>query len=684
MTHATHFHKSTCLYRLPQEYSGPRRPPPGSACDRCRHSDAVVFGDWEPQELASVLSVSECACAADVSAIVHFVDNKESANRRDLAGSEVARSSDSYDFSPQHSISYQEWIARRLPVKLPPGLPRPPRQQSAPASLCAVTDDDLDDDCDDWYNRNVTNGNFPDWLHEEQQQLASPATTSVQQLFPSPAGSGCSDDDLDADCEEWFNRNVAAGNFSSWIDTPKEPSAMEPSATPDEPSQQESASCQQEASAAAKPAAAFSSPAVATVAASAGFSSVGGGEESVPALPSGSAPSPYASSRIPNLYDLSISNIDSCSNEVDISSRCGHVSVYSAQCAVGAVAAGAVPDLTSAALLLSAIVTGACCSRNGGGSEADPEIDDGCSTSAGCFSIPSSPRESDSDCRTVTSSDGGYSHGNSRSSSCLSLGSMDPSTSSCSSPSSEAGEVEDGGGVYRDVYGIKDAEEKLVQREERGNSQVLEGSGADLQDCDGGGCPVITCIVACPVRPPPLTLPLLSIPSFSSPSPPASLRVTEAGDLGPHGCVSDHLKDSTDEAVLVRSLDCASWELQFEAQLRLSSVVVAPPAAAGGGDSGGGSCLDQARVLLQERELDLGSAAGGCGDRRTSFWGHGEGDGEEEEEAAVLRRKWMELQLDHLLGAVVVGTLFGAGSEGGEEVEGAEDRLGWGDRSRSG
>ncbi|GLC40814.1 hypothetical protein PLESTF_001040300 [Pleodorina starrii] len=208
-----------------------------SRCCSC----TVVFGTWQPRELESLLNRPSCSCIADTAANLHLIKQLE-LDQRDLGSFEEAKETDTYsdDQDEQYTMSYQEWISRRMPIKLPPGLPRPPRHPAPAAEHCSTgtsyddnDDDDLHDDCDEWYNRNVAAGNFPDWMLQAQHPAPEPSSSSAAATTAAPTAAattvaasttvcsihGHGDDDLEAECDEWFNRNVASGLFSSWTTT---------------------------------------------------------------------------------------------------------------------------------------------------------------------------------------------------------------------------------------------------------------------------------------------------------------------------------------------------------------------------------------------------------------------------------------------------------------------------------
>ncbi|GFR49288.1 hypothetical protein Agub_g11310 [Astrephomene gubernaculifera] len=101
-------------------------------------------------------------------------------------------------------MPYHEWATQRRPFKLPPGLPRAPRQAdmesllSPEASLgvgCTTigcSDDDLDEEWDAWFSRNVENGNFSaSWLGTTTPKTTSPSTDAAC----IPAGAPLTDKD---------------------------------------------------------------------------------------------------------------------------------------------------------------------------------------------------------------------------------------------------------------------------------------------------------------------------------------------------------------------------------------------------------------------------------------------------------------------------------------------------------
>ncbi|GIM08251.1 hypothetical protein Vretimale_12332 [Volvox reticuliferus] len=191
--------------------SSSRCPPPASPCDRCRRSCNILFGSWEEHELESLLRLQGCCCMTDISARIHIV-SKQDPDGHDTTCSILAVENDSNSDNDEDThMSYHEWISWRPPVKLPPGLPRPPLHPPAFSPRSAVTsDDDLEEDCEEWYNRNVANGKFPDWLRDQQQPSPDASPPQPQ----SSCGGGCNNRDLD---DSWLNRNVAAGLFASWL-----------------------------------------------------------------------------------------------------------------------------------------------------------------------------------------------------------------------------------------------------------------------------------------------------------------------------------------------------------------------------------------------------------------------------------------------------------------------------------
>ncbi|GIL52418.1 hypothetical protein Vafri_8296 [Volvox africanus] len=188
---------------------GSRCPPSASPCDRCRRSCNILFGSWGEHELEFLLKYGS-SCMGDISASIHLI-SKQTPDGLDRCSTTARDSSGCNDNNEDSHVSYHEWILCRPPVKLPPGLPRPPRQPPAFSHCSAVTfKDDLEEDCEEWYNRNVSLGNFPDWLREQQQATsdASPPQPSSSHL------GGCRDNNPD---DRWSNGNVAAGFFASWL-----------------------------------------------------------------------------------------------------------------------------------------------------------------------------------------------------------------------------------------------------------------------------------------------------------------------------------------------------------------------------------------------------------------------------------------------------------------------------------
>ncbi|GLI68155.1 hypothetical protein VaNZ11_012493, partial [Volvox africanus] len=191
--------------------SDSRCPPSASPCDRCRRSCNILFGSWGEHELDSLLKYGS-SCMGDISVSIQLV-NKQAPDRLDRCFTAARDSSGCNDSDGDSHVPYHEWILCRPHVKLPPGLPRPPRQPPAFSPCSAFTsEDDLEDDCEEWYNRNVSKEKYPDWLREPQQGTSDASPPQP----PSSHLDGCSNSNLDPD-DRWSNRNVAAGFFASWL-----------------------------------------------------------------------------------------------------------------------------------------------------------------------------------------------------------------------------------------------------------------------------------------------------------------------------------------------------------------------------------------------------------------------------------------------------------------------------------
>ncbi|KAG2495653.1 hypothetical protein HYH03_006253 [Edaphochlamys debaryana] len=88
-------------------------------------------------------------------------------------------------------LSYRDWAHMRRPFSPPPGLPRAPSSvmpcnTSALSTAASAADDDLEDECEEWFARLSANTGFSDWVAEELAKTG-PASSSPSSEAPEPS-----------------------------------------------------------------------------------------------------------------------------------------------------------------------------------------------------------------------------------------------------------------------------------------------------------------------------------------------------------------------------------------------------------------------------------------------------------------------------------------------------------------